>query len=263
MTWTKQDDSTWTTTIGGHLVKVLKAGLTTRPVYDLYVDGQAVRRCPKLNEAKAFAGPYVARMSGKGEPAPKAPRALVGAAAAARAKAAERGTEGNGKAKEAKPCLCGCGESTGGGTFRAGHDARYKSTLIREAMAGNEEATATLEARGWTKFLDKARVVAERATVPDATRVARKERLDVEAEAAAGAMRRIDAMKRARLVLIAIGRYSKSAGERQISMEAPVVDGKININGRLEVAESILDGSHPEMDDAEAAIARRIAKESV
>lgn len=54
-----------------------------------------------------------------------------------------------------KQCICGCGEPTKGGDFRPGHDARYKSALITSAIGGNEEAIATLEARGWTKFLEK------------------------------------------------------------------------------------------------------------
>lgn len=60
-------------------------------------------------------------------------------------------------------CLCGCEERTNGGTFRQGHDAKYKSWLINEALDGNNpEAIAILEQRGWTKFLDKRKEVLAR-----------------------------------------------------------------------------------------------------
>lgn len=65
--------------------------------------------------------------------------------------------------EEQPTCICGCGEQTKGGKFRPGHDAKYKSTLINEALAGNNpEAEAILEERGWTKFLDKRREVLAR-----------------------------------------------------------------------------------------------------
>lgn len=56
-----------------------------------------------------------------------------------------------------KPCLCGCDETTGGGDFRPGHDARYKSKLVTAALEGDQAAIDKLEQRNWTKFLDKAR----------------------------------------------------------------------------------------------------------
>lgn len=31
-----------------------------------------------------------------------------------------------------KPCLCECGETTGGGTFRPGHDSKYLNRLVAE-----------------------------------------------------------------------------------------------------------------------------------
>lgn len=45
-------------------------------------------------------------------------------------------------------CAC-CGEPTKGGTFLPGHDAKYKSRLRREAAAGEVNAQAELEQRGW------------------------------------------------------------------------------------------------------------------
>lgn len=74
---------------------------------------------------------------------------------------------------EEKPyCLCGCGIRTKGGTFVPGHDARYKSQLIAMAMGDDEiaaaEAARILEARGWTRFLDKKREVVAKAKAPRA-----------------------------------------------------------------------------------------------
>ena len=64
-----------------------------------------------------------------------------------------------------KYCICNCGETTKGGDFLPGHDARYKSALITAAMGGNDEAAAILEARGWTKFLEKRQAGKTRAAV--------------------------------------------------------------------------------------------------
>lgn len=59
-------------------------------------------------------------------------------------------------------CECGCRSTTGGGRYLPGHDAKHKSSLIKEALAGSEEAIATLEKKGWTKFLDKKREILAR-----------------------------------------------------------------------------------------------------
>lgn len=64
-----------------------------------------------------------------------------------------------------KYCICNCGETTKGGDFLPGHDARYKSALITSAIGGNEEAKMILEVRGWTKFLEK-RIAAKDKTAP-------------------------------------------------------------------------------------------------
>jgi hypothetical protein len=32
-----------------------------------------------------------------------------------------------------KPCTCGCGETTGGGRFKPGHDSKYLNTLVAQA----------------------------------------------------------------------------------------------------------------------------------
>lgn len=60
-------------------------------------------------------------------------------------------------------CECGCGEITNGGRFRPGHDAKLKSRLIKEALAGGKRAVAKLEALGWTRFLEtKRRLLAQK-----------------------------------------------------------------------------------------------------
>ena len=70
--------------------------------------------------------------------------------------------------EELRPyCVCGCGEQTKGGQFIPGHDARHKSNLINEVLAGgNDEAEAELERRGWTKFLNKRRDVIAKQGAP-------------------------------------------------------------------------------------------------
>lgn len=35
-----------------------------------------------------------------------------------------------------RPCKCGCGEKTGGGLFRPGHDARHVSNLVDQTVRG-------------------------------------------------------------------------------------------------------------------------------
>lgn len=66
-------------------------------------------------------------------------------------------------------CKCECGDSTKGGEFCIGHDARRKSGLIKAALGRDggygitvQAAEAELEQRGWTKFLEKSRNVAVR-----------------------------------------------------------------------------------------------------
>lgn len=54
-------------------------------------------------------------------------------------------------------CLCGCDGTTKGGRYLPGHDAKHKSALITDALAGGKRAEKKLEAFGWTKFLEAAR----------------------------------------------------------------------------------------------------------
>lgn len=194
MGWVKSSDNVWDARINGQVCQIIKSGIKTKPVYDLFIDGEAVRRFPKLNEAKSWAGPWMTRSE---QGVPKPPRALQGAAATARANAAQRAAEGNGKVKEAKSCLCGCGGQTKGGTFVTGHDARYKSALIREALAGNVEAQAEIERRGWQAHLEKSRSAAERRVVPDAIKAERAAKATVEEQTASERLTVLNGMKRA------------------------------------------------------------------
>ena len=38
-----------------------------------------------------------------------------------------------------RDCMCGCGEKTGGGNYRPGHDARHVSQLVASIKAGSEK----------------------------------------------------------------------------------------------------------------------------
>jgi hypothetical protein len=55
-------------------------------------------------------------------------------------------------------CLCGCGRTTGGGRFVAGHDAKLKSELLR-AFRGDglsDEQQGLVERLGWERFMTPA-----------------------------------------------------------------------------------------------------------
>jgi hypothetical protein len=112
---------------------------------------------------------------------------------------------------EPRECLCGCKGMTGGGQFLPGHDAKYKSHLIKEALAGgNPEAEEILRQRGWTRFLDKAREIAERPAVPRGT--PRKSK--TEASEGRGSIERLLVLKAAAKVLKATGQYAKASPHR-------------------------------------------------
>lgn len=55
---------------------------------------------------------------------------------AARAAAAPEKRRSGGSTAQKRPCTCGCGETTGGGLYRPGHDARHVSQLVRRVKAG-------------------------------------------------------------------------------------------------------------------------------
>lgn len=44
------------------------------------------------------------------------------------------------------PCLCGCGETTGGGKFKPGHDSKYLTQLVAQGPGALELALAVSEA---------------------------------------------------------------------------------------------------------------------
>lgn len=58
----------------------------------------------------------------------------------------EKAPRSGGKKKGTpKECACGCGEMTGGGNFRPGHDARHKGNLLRAIDEGGPSGEAALE----------------------------------------------------------------------------------------------------------------------
>ena len=121
----------------------------------------------------------------------------------------------NSKTKPATPvqgqaCECGCGTQTKGGKFAMGHDSKHKSTLVHLAMAGEKSSIDELERRGWTRFLDKKREVANR---PQAAPRVRQERSLDDEEKAAIAFDRYQSIKAAGERLKSHGRY---AGDRKL-----------------------------------------------
>lgn len=144
-----------------------------------------------------------------------------------------------------KPCVCKCGGETKGGSFLPGHDAKHKSNLIKEALAGgNPEAEQELHDRGWYRFLEKSREVAARP--PSEPR--RKTKTEESAEGG-GAIARLLVLKAAAKVLKATGQYARSSGNR-IELAAE------NLEGILTLTLPDLDRSRfgdidPEMSQAE------------
>lgn len=130
-------------------------------------------------------------------------------------------------------CLCGCNKETRGGTFLPGHDAKYKSTLVKRALDDDAEALRLLEERGWLKFLDKSREAAgKRQDRADGVRSTLA--IDEEDTAKRDYFGYLQ-MKTARVILLQIGRYGVSPGDRRI----PIVKGSDTW--------SILDASHPDL----------------
>lgn len=68
--------------------------------------------------------------------------AILAASAASRAERARRAAveppkrHGGSSTAQKRPCTCGCGETTGGGLYRPGHDARHVSNLVKQVKAG-------------------------------------------------------------------------------------------------------------------------------
>lgn len=134
-------------------------------------------------------------------------------------------------------CLCECGKETRGGSFLPGHDAKYKSALVKRALDDDAEAYTILEQRGWVKFLDKSREAAgKRQDRADGIRsVAATSEEDTAKRDYFG----YEQMKVARVILMRIGRYGVSSGERRIPIE------------KGSATWSILDASHPDLTAAE------------
>lgn len=87
-----------------------------------------------------------------------------------------------------KECACGCGDMTGGGTFRPGHDARHKGNLLRRIDEGGEDGQAALEElRKYPNLTDLDAAAARLGSGP-AKKAAQAERLaKLKAEKAAAA----------------------------------------------------------------------------
>lgn len=46
-----------------------------------------------------------------------------------------------------KPCVCGCGETTGGGNYRPGHDSRHVSRVVAGEASLDDLPTEALRAK--------------------------------------------------------------------------------------------------------------------
>lgn len=136
---------------------------------------------------------------------------------AAKASGAARSKVSTAKAKPTpQSCGCHCGGVTAGGEFAIGHDAKYKSALIRAALQREggapltvKQAEAELERRNWTRFLEKSRNVAVR--VPSEHKAAK---VAEAAESAAESTERITAMKAAAARVKEAGRNGTQPGTR-------------------------------------------------
>lgn len=62
-----------------------------------------------------------------------------------RAAAAPATRHGGHSSAGKRPCTCGCGEMTGGGLYRPGHDARHVSSLTRQVKAGDLTASQAID----------------------------------------------------------------------------------------------------------------------
>lgn len=108
------------------------------------------------------------------------------------------------KATGSNPCQCGCGALVAK-RFKAGHDAKLKSALIRSAMLGDDpDAEKELARLGWTKFLDKARASSARRSAPK--NVQRQQTAADRQERASQRIELLEQMKAARDALREHGR---------------------------------------------------------
>jgi hypothetical protein len=101
-------------------------------------------------------------------------------------------TKSSGKKKGTpRECACGCGELTGGGTFRPGHDARFKGNMLRLIREGGEAGEEALDRlRAFPNLYDIREAESQLGSAPrikaekDAKLAALKERKAAEAAAA-------------------------------------------------------------------------------
>lgn len=115
-------------------------------------------------------------------------------------------------------CKCGCLDSRASGDFRQGHDARLKGKLNRAhardqkllIIENGASSTTTpmeyAETRNWGRFLEKAKVTAERAADRATVRASRKS-VGKQANPGGGSLEKLELMKACSRVLKAIGRY--------------------------------------------------------
>jgi len=91
---------------------------------------QACRECRRKGEPLDSHGQCIDRKA--------CARTILDTFAAARQARQERAASAPVKSAPAgkRACACGCGETTGGGLFRPGHDARHVSNLVAETVAG-------------------------------------------------------------------------------------------------------------------------------
>lgn len=83
---------------------------------------------------------------------------------AARAAAAPEKRKGGGSTTPKRPCTCGCGEVTGGGLYRPGHDAAHCSRLVKAVVAGGmTESDALAEVAHSDKLVAKVKAAVLRA----------------------------------------------------------------------------------------------------
>ena len=128
-------------------------------------------------------------------------------------------------------CLCGCGRPTQN-EFAPGHDARYKSQLLRRLIEDDDsEALQILTRRRWTKFIEPARrqakIKAERA-------VKRERRVKKETvQSDPGHFQdRVSVMKGACQILKMSGQYHRSSGNYYEIVDW--VDGVVVLAGENE-----------------------------
>jgi hypothetical protein len=118
-----------------------------KPMADEVMIPVAPKSSKQVNAARRTA------LAVKKRPALKAlPKALTGAAAAAKAKAAA----GNGKKepRTVRDCLCGCGEETMS-YFVPGHDARFKGWMVKVERGEMEKGALPKPVQNAFKFIKR------------------------------------------------------------------------------------------------------------